>query len=343
MQSLKSILANLPAPLAAFAATGVGFEVYRARALGRGPWENETVRNALTLARSSYYRYGRRPLFDPYDGKAAIYLVRAQYAVPQISDVCEEWLSIRMVPGDGKPLGVGEPEMFLSGGKPVHALMKKKIGARGFWNHVASSSRMCGIHPYRAGPRGNISYLSEAKHRFTPVSFALAHAQFRSDYPVSRYPYRYITATLRPDFQVKGLGYRVGGRSVHMTFTPAYRFLGSSKRELHADRWIYSYAFPLYWMDLPGLRKFVNRLRKNAGKPPVSALRATMFSHLESRIERPISIAGVWLLPSAARAIIDNQVVDSPELKITKAGDWYAGIDKLLAAAKVTRVPKRES
>ena len=84
-----------------------------------------------------------------------------------------------------------------------------------------------------------------------------------------------------------------------------------------------------------GMQKFVNRLRKKNGKPPVKTLEAKMFGNLASRIETPISIAGVQMIPSNARKLIDRFVPDAPELKITKAADWYAGIKKLLIAAKV--------
>jgi hypothetical protein len=336
---LRSLLRKLPPPRAVYASPGVRFEIYLARPLGPGKWASPILRAIATLTRSSYYRYGKRPLFDHYDDKAAIYLVRVRYGATKTHDHLEEWFSIRMVPGDGVPTGVGEPENFLLDGKPVHTWMQKKIGARGFWHRVASSSRMCGIHPYRVSASGHVSYLPDPKHRYTPVCFALAHSQFHLDYPLSRFPYRYITATIRPDFQYKGLDYVRAGRRFSIVFTPAYKFFGKAKRDVRANRWIYSYDFPLYWMDIAALRKFVNRLRKKAGKPPIEKLEAKLFIGLGNRIDKSISFAGVRMAPSVLRALIDREVPDAPELKITTARDWYAGIEKMLMAANITPGP----
>ncbi len=115
-----SQLSALPAPTAQYAAPGVEFDVYRAKGLHRNRWNSRALKEIVLACRNSYARYGDRPLLDEYDKKAAIYLVRARYPVANLQSPAgslQEWLSIRMVPGDGKPTGVHEPEIFEWEGK----------------------------------------------------------------------------------------------------------------------------------------------------------------------------------------------------------------------------------
>jgi hypothetical protein len=282
----------------------------------------------------SYSRYGNRPLFDIYDGKAAIYIVRAISEKSKLGRI-EEWLSVRMVPGDKRPLGVAEPEICESGGKRVDALMKKKVGADHFWNHVASSSRMCGIHPYTVSKSGQVQFLLDEVHASTSICFALMHKQFGVDYPPSRFPYRYITAMIRNDFYKKGLSYHAHGRTVRPVFTPAYRFLGLRQHDIDVRRTAYSYEFPLYWFDIKKLLDLVNDLRKKAHKEPFERLTPKMFLNLPKKINQSVPIAGMRMRPQEMRNFIDQSVPDAPELKITKAESWYRGMNAVLKAANV--------
>ena len=113
-------LSRLSAPTARYAAPGVVFEVYRARDLHSNRWNGSALKEVALLCRDAYSRYGDRPRLDAYDKKSAIYLVRARYAH------IEEWLSIRMVPGDGEPIGVHEPEIFSWGGKNCGCVDEEK-------------------------------------------------------------------------------------------------------------------------------------------------------------------------------------------------------------------------
>lgn len=331
---LGKMLAELPPPHATYHAPHAVFEIYRAKDLHRSKWNGPALRELVALCRLSYSRYGKRPLFDAYDGKAAIYLVRAIYSATA-GDHHEEWLSVRMVPGDKKPIGVAEPEIHMSNGKRVDYWMKKKIGAEHFWEQVASSSRMCGIHPYLLRKNGTGSFLEDDSHKFTPVCFALIHKQFVIDYPLSRFPYRYITATVRTDFYETKLAYRAGKRMVRPTHVAAHTFLGVERNSIHVDRDVYSYPFPLYWFDRTKLLKLVNGLREKEHKKPFEKLTSAMFANLTKKAKKPIPIAGVNIEPAKMRALIDRFVPDAPELKITNAKQWYRGMDSVLRAAKV--------
>jgi len=352
MESIAVLRAELPPPAARYAAPGVEFDVYRAKDLHAKKWNSPALKNILLLCRKSYRRYGNRPLLDEFDKKAAVYLVRARYSkrgIPcRMSHVAcriEEWLSIRMVPGDGRPTGVHEPEIFERGGKPVDYWMKKKIGARGFWRTVAGSQRMCGIHPYKMSSQppavghrqlaaGGRSLAGAQHHRWTPVCFALMHRQFVHDYPLDKFPYRYITALIRPDYYRKGLGYAVRGREVRPVFTSADSFLGIRRGGIRVKRGVFSYQFPLYWFDARKLLQLVNRLRRKEQKPQLKALAPEMFYGITKQPHRPADIAGLRIEPARMKRLMDR-LPDAPGLKITEAGKWYRSMEAILRAARV--------
>lgn len=337
---LSALLGNLPEPNGIYSGDHATFEVYRAKDMHDPKWNGSALKEIITASRGAYSRYGKRPLFDDYDTKAAVYAVRAKYRIPGKNSFAEEWLSIRMVPGDRHPLGVAEPEIYLRKGRRMDYWMKKKIGARDFWHHVASSSRMCGIPPYATGKDGRVSFAGASRHRYTVICFALIHKQFVIDYPLARFPYRYITAMVRPDFYKTRLAYRSRGRTIHPTHIPAYRFLKIARSEIHVDRDVYSYPFPLYWLHGEKLLRLMNDLRKKNKMPALAELTPKMLSGLTQKSDRPVAIAGVRIEPSRMRELIDRFVPDMPELKITDAKRWYGGMDAVLRAAKVTQESK---
>ena len=329
MKSIEPLSAKLPEPTARYAARGVEFDVYRAKDLYRNRWNSKVLKKIALLCRGSYSRYGKRPLLDAYDKKAAIYLVRAKYFSnirnPESGtrDPIYEWLSIRMVPGDGRPQGVHEPEIFEHNGKTADHWMKKKIGSKDFWRRVAGSQRMCGIHPYlwKKG-RKEVEFLKDPGHKFTPLCFALMHAQFVRDYPLDKFPYHYITALIRPDYYKKGLIYRARGKNFRPIFTDGHTFLGIPRGGLRVKRDVFSYRFPLYWFDAKKLLAAVNNLRKKEHKPPLESLESQMFYNIKKEM----------------RAIMDH-LPDAPGLKITPAGRWYRGMEAVLKAAGVRTNP----
>jgi hypothetical protein len=309
--NLADVLKKLPTPLATYQAPHALFEIYRAKDMQVARWHDPAVREIIKICRSSYARYGKRPLFDPQDNKAAIYVTRVMYEVSP-GDRVEEWLSLRMVPGDGKPAGVFEPEIYRYAGKRIDVIMKAKIGAKDFWKHVASSSRMCGIHPYRILKNGAIEPLATSSHRYTPVCFALMHKQFILDYPLKEFPYQYITGVIRSDFYKKGLTYISGRHLSRPMFTSAYRFLGLPREKISVRRGAYSYTFPLYWFEMKKLLQLVNELRKKDNKPQLAKLTPDMFSNLPKQTRHPVPIAGVRIKPATMRSLIDRSVPDAP-------------------------------
>lgn len=336
--AFENALKKLPAPTAAYAGAGARFELYRAKDL-HGHWNGTALKRITMASRKAYARYGKRPLLDAYDKKAAIYLVRAVYRANVQGAVSEEWLSVRMVPGDRSPQGVSEPEIYELAGKSVDHWMKKKINVRDFWGHVASSSRMCGIHPYLRKKNGAVAPLADPRHRYTAICFALIHKQFVIDHPLSRFPYAYITAMIRPDFYKERLAYRANGRTVRPVHGTAHAFLGVPRADIRVRRATYSYAFPLYWLHNQKLLRLVNTLRAKVRKTPLQKLEPKMLAGLAATGRRPLTIAGLRIEPAKMRRLVDRFVPDVPELKITEAARWYRGMDAVLRAAHV--VPAR--
>lgn len=338
-EEIRKILLRLPNPVACYISRDGGFEIYRAKDLHNKQWNSPALKSIAILCRHSYSRYGNRPAIDVVDPKAAVYLVRATYPGDNPSDKIEEWLSVRMVPGDGEPRGVFEPEIYRFKGKSVDHWMKKKLGARGFWEQVASSSRMCGIHPYRVRKDGALVFLKDPRHRFTALCFALMHVQFEIDHPLDKFPYRHITAIIRPDFYEKGLRHvDKHGRAVRPFFVPAHKFLGGKRDDIVVQRDIYSYQFPLYWFNGDSLLAFVNGLRKERGMVPLKAVTSRMFAALGGSNDRPVTVAGLRTTPAKMRELMDRALSDYPELQITQAASWYRGMKAVVRAGRVIKL-----
>jgi hypothetical protein len=335
---MKELASALPLPLVVYEGSDVHFEVYRAKDLHRRRWNNTALKHLVLAARSSYSRYGNRPLLDAYDAKAAIYLVRARYHLKGNAKEACEWLSVRMVPGDGKPVGVGEPEVFRGKGKTMDQWMRRKIPHRDLWKYVASSSRMCGTPVYTVTKDKKIILLKEASHRYTAMCFALVHRQFASDYPMEKFPYQYITAIIRADFYRKGLAHIANGRRFYPAFVPAHTFLGMKRHTIRTKRDIYSYAFPSYWLDTKKLLRLVNDLRKENGKRPVKELPANVLLPLARPNRAIVRIAEVRIAAKRIKAMLDKFVPDVPELKITQASVWYKSMDRIIKAGRLKRI-----
>lgn len=342
----RLLAAQLPRPDARYAAGDATFEVYRAK--GTCPrWSDLVLQKLVLFARNSYLRYGDRPTLDRYDMKAAIYLVRASYPNPDDPGrILEEWLSIRMAPGHGTPVGGGEIELYSYQGKRLDQWVRESFPGKGesFWEYVVSSSRMCGIRPYPQRGEGRQDDASKPRHRHTAICFALIHAQFLIDYPLATYPYEYVTAIIREELLHKSLRIVKDGQVFEPTFTPAYQFFGLPGRtEIKLDRAVYAYKFPSYWFDVPRLVALLEGLVKEEKLDPSSIKRylnvelssAAGLKELGRLLTVKGRIVGSRLTGDELRAMVDDCVRDIPELKITKTADWNQGFLGVLKAAGV--------
>ncbi len=340
---MRSFCARLPAPLARYATRGATFVVYRAKSPG-AYWHDPALRTLVLWARNSYARYGTRPALDRFDAKAAIYLVRVNYPSPEDPKrTIDEWLSIRMVPGGGDPIGVGEPELYSYRGRRLDAVMEELFAHTpgSFWDSIVSSSRMCGIHPYaREGGR----IIVGAKHRYTAACFGLIHVQFLLDYPPARFPFRYVTAIIRGELAERGLTLWKDGEACGPVFTPAYQLLGLADRsEVKLQRDVYAYEFPLYWLNRDQLLGLLTTLVRNGTLSQETVhhyLHAPLASEAALRrlgrlltVDGPI--VGAKCTGAELRELVDASVSEVPELKITRVSDWNRGVIRLTEAAGI--------
>ena len=334
---IRAVLPNLPSPLAHYRMANAVFEIYCVKEMFNPFWRDPVLKNLFLSARNSYSVYGVRPSLDQYDEKAAIYLVRVIYPyVRTPKHLVEEWLSIRMVPGDGHPLGGGELEIFFYDGKPISFWVKERFSSDGddFWQYIGSSSRMCGIHPYfqSAAHEEELGGTLSEKHKYTNICFALIHLQFLLDYPPQKFPYRYITAIIRDELMEKGLSFRKNGLRYGPTFTPAFQFLKlSGRKELRLDRNVYAYAFPLYWFDRNQLLVLLNDLVQ-FGKLPPDVLDLRALGNILT-IDGPIPRS--TLTGADFRKLVDERVDTVPDLKITSAKAWYTSLQAMLKSVGI--------
>lgn len=348
LAKIRSLLSMLPEPQAVYRAQGAVFEMYRAKDLGTPYFRDPVLKNLVVLARRAYGVYGTRASLDQYDRKAAIYLVRVLYPVSKRDSArVEEWLSIRMVPGTGDPVGGGELEIFSYKGEKLDRVFASRLareeGNRDFWKQIVSSSRMCGIHPYFTVPKR--SRRLSIKHRFTAIGFPLIHIQFTLDYSPRNpsYSYRYVTAIIRSELAMKGLKIERGGKVFRPLFTPAFELLGVDREKIAADRSIYAYDFPAYWFDVPRLISLLRELIERGALTNKSVAHYTggeigsskSTRHLGSLLTISGSILGSGITGEELRQTIDARLGTIPELKITEYHVWNRALRAMLQAAGI--------
>lgn len=149
-EKICSLTLRLPMPLSRWRAQdGSLFEIYRAKDFGESWARNTPLQKIVFLARAaSNVSYGR-PLADAFDIKSAVYLGRAQYLDASVSShpvLLEEWLCVRLVYGNGMPIGTGELDFYCCGDKTIEQKIKKSFfgncAVKDFWLFCSASNRM---------------------------------------------------------------------------------------------------------------------------------------------------------------------------------------------------------
>lgn len=345
---------KLPTPDAVFVSKQARFEIYRAKDLYKKSWRHPGLHQLAAIARTSYHRYGSRSLFDKYDRKAAIYLARVQYYKKQSEGkplLVNEWLSVRMVPGNGEFNGVGEPELFALNGISVAELLQKKmnVSRSEFWSHIISDSRLCGIHPYTLDSHRKITRLESNKHEYTPHCMALMQLQFMRDYPPSKLPFEFVTAIIRPEIRDKVLTVQKGKTLAKPHFVPAHTTLGLSKKDkVIVNREAYAYQFPKYWLNMHQLKKLLNKLLKNkqiSQKTFDYYLDSYSIDSMEGEIKLSKlltakgKLAGGKITGPKLRSLIDKYVADTTELQIIPIQAWRKGFLAMVSKVGI-KIPK---
>lgn len=322
-------------------------EIYLAKGLFSGIWLDPGVLETLVKARGSYRVYGKRPGFDKFDKKSAVYLARAVY--PPL----EEWLSFRLVPGIGSPQGTGELDIFSYRDARVDGFVRDNFfgGDKNWLEYICSSSRMCGIHP-----------ADSLKHKFSAACYAIVSKHFYDDW-LCRMPCRFITGIILNRFVDNALTVEIGGAKYGTAFTPAWKALGArDPKEVRLTRHAnsnYAYRFPAYWFNARQLIALIDRLRGDGYLPE-----ATLRHYLG--IKRPFAEIVAQPLPTMEllgelnrlgnlltvrgrlkhgrptgeelRALVDVEVADGPELKITEIKTMRKSVEDFLTAIKAERI-----
>ncbi|MDP2668437.1 MAG: hypothetical protein Q8P07_01200 [bacterium] len=336
---IRKFCTALPKPQSLYRYKNDTIRIYAAKKLFSPKWTSPAVHGIVREARKSYYRYGTRSLWDPYDKKAAVYLARVSYSLN--GNPVEEWLSIRIVPGGGSPKGVGEPEIYSYKNRPLVEYIKHKLfrGNVNFWAQIISGSRMCGVQPYFLTNNGPFTYVLRTKHRHSDICFALIFRRFALDY--DKNDYKYISGIIA-DRIVSAVSFKKGRKILKPFFMPANVGLGVKKGDIKLNRNIYSYKFPIYWLNNGELIKLLNKLVKTKILSKESIKRTGACVPIKNTKElKDIGklltarghIIGSKLTGKELRNMIDASVQNAAELKFTPVKDWNLGIKKILKAA----------
>jgi len=339
---VDSLIRQLPPPHARYCdRVGTIFEVYRVKSLGDHFWRDPLLKELLIKTRDSYRRYGVRTSLDQYDVKAAIYLVRVMYHSEEMATRVEEWISVRVVPGNGNPLGAGELEIYFYEGKRMDYWVRKKLGCgqKVFWSRVLSNSRMCGIRPFVSGAsdKGETNY--RLGHKYTAVCNAIISTQFIID---TNYLFPgVITGILRDDLHEKGLRVSFGSEEAIPTFTKAHEFLGIPQDAVKLNRGTYAYEFPSYWLDVAQLINLLERLQREdriSEEGLEYYLRGSLPSNLNN-LGALLTVAGTIhaskMTGEELRALVDEHVQEKPSLRITYTREWFESYLRVLQVAGV--------
>lgn len=338
-EELSALFRDIPQPDETWNISGNRFELYRVKRLADPAWPNDALRALLIDARGSYYIYGDRPPLDAYDEKAAIYFARAMYGTTV------EWLSVRLVPPEGDPYGAGELDRFLCIGVPVSYWAMTRLGGGNpdILNTIPSSSRMCGLGPFSVATDKTL-IAADSKHRFSAHCYALIRDLFLRDIADAGRDYRYLSGIIHDGLAQKSLTTMIGEDRCGIGYTPAHELLGFPLRRdvflNRSNRDLLPYRFPTYWFNAADLLSLIHKLR---GTQLLSDVALEAYCRLVPPIPEILTakdlrffgrlltvrgnISGSLLTGKEIRAIIDRDVSDGPELKITPMDRVRADIE----------------
>jgi len=318
--------------------------LYRAKNIYSKRWNDPGLRKVTLICRETFLRYGNRALTDRYDSKAGVYLARASYAIPGNDgkiQIVNEWLSSRLVPGDRKPLGCGELELYKYGGKRLDKILEESVFKEepNFWKNIVSGSRICGIGPYSttALPLNN---------RYSAACFALIYHHFSWECDAKHI---ILSGIIQNSFIESRLSVTdETGRKFVPFLTPAYEYMGLEKENIKSERDIYSYKFPSYWLNMAQLLRLIERLIQE-GELTERTIKFYLKTELSfknivsnkefQRLGELLSVRGniKWsnMTGSQLRKLIDANVEDLPELKITDMKAWNKSIRYIISALQI--------
>lgn len=358
----KKLASRLPPPESIIKIGDVVFEIYKAKNLYASRWNNNALRQLTIESRKSYYHWGDIQLLEKDDEKAVIYLIRAKFQLlsckdADSNDLLEEWFSYRFIPGNGKKSGVKELDIFIYNNKPVMKVVQEQLfdSSKDYLNFIVNCSRLCGIIPYYKKENYLQKNQLPLKHKNTLTSFLLMNEYFIKECRQNKIAFQYLIAIIRNDFINKVLTLAINGKKFPTLWTPAYQTLNLNKNDIKINRNArsnYVYKFPAYFLNINQLIKILQKLvheEKLSLKSIEYYLDIKINSNMKKDLKTTIlqqskklgrlltienKIRFSSLTGKQIRKIIDANVNDGPELKITKFSDYAKNIQDLLLVLK---------
>lgn len=340
-------------PQATYKFSDVTVRLYKAKDMYKRKWNHPDLKKVTLLCRKTFLRYGNRALLDKFDDKACIYLACATYPVLGSDGrnyFVSEWLSSRLVPGDGLPLGCGELELYRFQGKRLDKVVRDRIfgGQKDFYKHIVSGSRICGINPYYRDGFGPIESLP-TKNLYTAACFALIFDRLHHE---CKSEHTHLTGVIQNKFICGKLSVVYQGDLVKPILVPAYEFLEiENNRDIKLDRKVYAYRFPSYWLNMDQLLELLELLLKEGSLSERSfrhylgtknSFEEAIRGHELSQLGKILSVRGriKWSQMTGAelRRLINEHVEDQPELKIVEVDQWLRSLWGILAVLNVSRM-----
>jgi hypothetical protein len=326
------------------------FSIYRAKDLFKEAWNDQGLQYLVSRARGSYLRYGEVPVYDSYDPKSAIYLIKASYTGENEkikgAVAIQEWLSVRFIPWGGAPEDTEDFTHCHYKGKNIREIINNNLfKGEDKINQLVTISRICSAQ-YALGPRGHYIELLGQKNKYTSESFVLANQAFLDDYNKSS-KFSYLTGLFRKEL-LKKFTVKINGGKQLPTFIPAYKSLGiSDKNSIRITRDDYIFSFPSYFLNLKETLKILRKLWKrgnlsnktlayNLGENIVwdnffnfeKPLSLYHYKNLGKLFNKNSKLHDSLLTSAQLRSIINSEVSDGPELKIMELSKWTQEIKK---------------
>ncbi|MEK7560439.1 MAG: hypothetical protein AAB539_00590 [Patescibacteria group bacterium] len=356
-QEILSLSRRLPHPAETYRLDDVCFDLYPVKDGDDRQWKYGVLYRLLLEARMSYARYGNVPLFDEYDYKSWIYLIRVRYTMhfPRRSGAkrVEEWFSARFVPAVPQPpLTPDFAECTYRNGSLVCRVAEKLLNGRAAKiEKIVTVSKICGIHPYMAdGDGAGLTALSR-HHRYSAACFALINRHFFCDAAASAF--RFLSGLFRQELIEKSLTMRslTDGQRLPR-FTPAYLLLDCPERDIVVNRPVSAYEFPAYFLDVKQLLQLLRRLIAKKiityatldGAIPVACDRDFVLlledignaiprlRHLGKLLARRGKLPHTRCTGEMLRLFIDVCVADGPQLQIMNVASWKNSIERFFVS-----------
>lgn len=358
----RNLSQELTTPLSSWKFGDVIVKIYRPKNLYEAKWVDEVAKELVFAARRfSNLLYGR-PLTDKYDPQSAIYAGSATYPllIGREYFFLKEWLSVRLVPGNGNPRGTGELEIYTCRGENVADVVRRKFfqGDHDFLNFIAASNRMCGCRPYfksKSDEKRMTVDLLPKKIQHTALLYALINKHFVDDYLI-HFGSRYITGVIIDQLVDKALTINIGSGRYGAYFKNAHELLGVAPNEIKLDRHTnnnYAYHYPTYFLNVRQLLQWLDGLisRGLLTRESIEHYLKTDLSfseiakqpnlHLEClrNLRKLFSasgqICGSGLTGDDLRGLANIEVEDGPKLRITPISDMMNSIEVFLNAAGI--------